>query len=76
MKSTLIPPLLLQNDLLATDPTNPGTQWKGTRTSTVILVRDDGETVFVERDIAELGKGEMPIKGRGERRFGFSGETR
>ncbi|WWC60626.1 uncharacterized protein I303_103200 [Kwoniella dejecticola CBS 10117] len=38
-------------------------KWYGTRTSTIILVKDNGETTFVERDILRLdGKGD-PISG-------------
>ncbi|KAL7423592.1 hypothetical protein Q5752_001173 [Cryptotrichosporon argae] len=47
-----------------------GLRWYGTRVSTVILVRDDGHVVFVERDRARLVDG-APVEGGGERRFEF-----
>ena len=47
-------------------------RWYGTRVSTVILIRDDGDVVFVERDIGELGPDGQARRGTGERRFRFT----
>jgi uncharacterized protein with NRDE domain len=45
-------------------------KWRGTKTSTVILVKDDGEVTFVEREIAKIVDG-VPILPDEERRFAF-----
>lgn len=44
-------------------------RWYGTRVSNVILVREDGQTTFIERDRAVLFDGE--IQPGSERRFDF-----
>lgn len=46
-------------------------QWYGTRLSTVILVRDDGTALFIERDIIELDPPFGWKWGAGERRYEF-----
>ncbi|ORY23949.1 NRDE protein-domain-containing protein [Naematelia encephala] len=67
----------LQPLLVGQDPDNPlknNTQgrWYGTRVSTVILVRDDGQVTFVERDISVLGPDGSAVKGTDERKFTFN----
>jgi len=51
----------------------PPTVCYGTRLSTVLLVRNNGEVLFIERDIWKLGDGGVPIKSDPptERRFDF-----
>lgn len=46
----------------------------GTRLSTVLLVRKDGEVLFIERDMWELGSDGLPFKRdlSTERRFQFA----
>ena len=44
-------------------------RWYGTRVSTVILVRDDGEVTFVEKDRAVLVDGK--VQGGLSRTFHF-----
>ena len=46
----------------------------GTRLSTVLLVRKDGEVLFIERDMWELGGDGLPCKADPptERRFRFT----
>jgi len=46
----------------------------GTRLSTVLLVRKDGEVLFIERDMWELGEDGSPFKRDlpSERRFQFT----
>lgn len=75
--STTIPPVKLGEDLFVnTDPHCTRARWKGTRTATVIIVMDSGETTYVERDIWVIGQDGEPKKGEGERRFKFVGEKR
>ncbi|OWZ62714.1 hypothetical protein AYX15_05171 [Cryptococcus neoformans] len=75
--STTIPPIKLGEDLfLNTDPQNTRARWKGTRTATVIIVQDSGETTYVERDIWVIGQDGEPKKGENERRFKFVGEEK
>lgn len=53
-------------------------RWYGTRISTVILVKDNGEVTFVERDIAVLNEESgRPVDGdrTKERRFTFQAQT-
>jgi uncharacterized protein with NRDE domain len=45
-------------------------RWYGTRVSTVVLVQDDGQTTFVERDMAILEDG-APRAGTDERVYQF-----
>jgi uncharacterized protein with NRDE domain len=47
-------------------------RWYGTRVSTVILVREDGRTTFIERDRAVLKDGD--IQPGFERRFDFDAQ--
>ena len=47
-------------------------RWYGTRVTTAILVRDDGEVTFVERDIFVQDEQGEAIRGRDERRFTFT----
>ncbi|WVQ85701.1 hypothetical protein IAT38_007867 [Cryptococcus sp. DSM 104549] len=77
LHSTQIPPIKLGADLfLNVDPADTLARWSGTRTSTVVLVKDNGETVFVERDILELDESGEARKGTGERWFEFQGELK
>ncbi len=46
-------------------------RWYGTRVSTVILVKENGEVTFVERDIGELDEEGEARRGDGERVFRF-----
>lgn len=46
----------------ATRSASADKSWYGTRLVTVILVRRDGEVLFVERDIYKLGPDGQPIK--------------
>jgi uncharacterized protein with NRDE domain len=73
-KSTLIQPVEVGPN--PDHPLQPGEtpRWYATRVSTVIMVRDDGSTTFVERDRALLIDGN-PTPG-GERRFDFSAVVR
>lgn len=73
-KSTLIQPVEIGLD--PEHPLQPGetARWYATRVSTVIMVRDDGSTTFVERDRALLIDGK-PTPGE-ERRFDFSAVVR
>ena len=61
-------------------PVNSEETWiYGTRLSTVILVRRDGQAVFVERDIWKLGSDGKPVKGdwpKGDRIHRFHLATR
>lgn len=71
-RSTLLTPLQV-----ATNPEVPITEgqtgrWYGTRVSTVILVREDGRTTFIERDRAVLKDGE--IQSGSERRYDFDAQ--
>jgi len=53
-------------------PTSTGSALYGTRLSTVLLVRNNGDVLFIERDIWKLGDGGIPIKSDDtERRFDF-----
>ncbi|WRT65990.1 uncharacterized protein IL334_002941 [Kwoniella shivajii] len=54
----------------------PKPKWYGTRTSTIILVKDNGETIFVERDILELDAEGNPKKGTGERWIEFQADLK
>ena len=49
-------------------------RWYGTRVTTVILVRDDGEVTFVERDIFVQDERGEAVRGKDERRFTFQAE--
>ncbi|KAK4686918.1 hypothetical protein P7C73_g3192, partial [Tremellales sp. Uapishka_1] len=73
-KTTRLQPLLVgpNADLFPTPEDKK--RWYGTTLSTVILVKDSGETVFVERDIGVLdGKGgATPGSKSNERRFAFT----
>jgi len=48
-------------------------RWYGTRVSTVIVAKDNGEVTFVERDRALLIDGE--IQSGSSRRFDFVAQT-
>jgi len=51
------------------------TRWYGTRVTTVVLVKDNGEVTFVERNIfIQDAQGEAK-PGTGERRFEFQAEA-
>jgi len=47
--------------------------YKGTRLSTILLVRNNGQVLFVERDIWKLGDEGVPVKSDppGERKYSF-----
>jgi len=47
--------------------------YKGTRLSTILLVRNNGQVLFIERDIWKLGDGGVPVKSEppGERKYNF-----
>ena len=49
----------------------------GTRLSTVLLVRNNGHVLFVERDIWQLGDGDVPFKSEPptERKYNFKLEA-
>jgi hypothetical protein len=49
-------------------------RWYGTRVTTVILVREDGQVTFVERDIFVQDEQGEAVKGKDERRFNFAAE--
>ncbi|RXK37353.1 hypothetical protein M231_05340 [Tremella mesenterica] len=73
--STTIPALKLGPNPLLPPKQGEG-RWYGTRLSTVIIVRDDGRVVFVERDVSTLSEdGREAIKGKGERRFEFVAQS-
>jgi uncharacterized protein with NRDE domain len=67
--STLLTPLLVAPNPEIPIAKGQNGRWYGTRISTVILVRDDGRTTFIERDRAVLRDGE--ISSGSERRFDF-----
>ncbi|WOO85745.1 Transport and Golgi organization protein 2 [Vanrija pseudolonga] len=72
--STRIDPFLLgPNPNASPTPEVAGGRWYATRVSTVILVKDDGQVLFVERDIATLEDG-VVIQGSGERKERFAAE--
>ena len=47
--------------------------YKGTRLSTILLVRNNGHVLFIERDIWKLGDGGVPVKSEppSERKYNF-----
>lgn len=49
-------------------------RWYGTRVATVILVKDDGQVIFVERDISVLD-GDQVKPGSDERRVVFQADV-
>lgn len=53
------------------DTNDPKARWYATRVATVILVRDDGKIIFVERDRSKLENGEV-VAALGERREVFT----
>lgn len=72
--STRIDPFLLGPDPNSSPASEvAGGRWYATRVSTVILVKDDGQVLFVERDIATLDDG-VVIQGSGERKERFAAE--
>ncbi|KAL1405208.1 hypothetical protein Q8F55_008833 [Vanrija albida] len=72
--STRIDPFLLgPNPDTSPTPKPHGGRWYATRVSTVILVKDDGQVLFVERDIATLDNG-VVIQGSDERKERFAAE--
>ncbi|WVW80463.1 hypothetical protein I302_102445 [Kwoniella bestiolae CBS 10118] len=82
-------PITTQSDMLSSTtiplikiPSTPTTQvdnekprWYGTRTSTVILVKENGETIFVERDVLVLDEKGEPKRGEGERWVEFKADV-
>ena len=64
-----VAPLPITHDAL---PAIPGANWYGTRLSTVLLVKKNGEALFIERDIWQLVDGK-PVKAepRTQREFRF-----
>ena len=73
-RSTLLKPMRLSAPGRVAREGESG-RWYGTRVSTVVLIRDDGECLFVERDVAVLDKDREPQHGTEERRFRFTSET-
>jgi uncharacterized protein with NRDE domain len=72
-RSTLLKPLLVApNPEIPIQEGQKG-RWYGTRVSTVIIVRDDGNVTFIERDRALLVDGE--IQSGSSRRFDFVQQT-
>ncbi|WVQ65239.1 uncharacterized protein L199_003412 [Kwoniella botswanensis] len=72
LSSTTIPLITIPSANAFTTPTtesgqSPKPRWYGTRTSTVIIVKENGETIFVERDVLVLDDEGNPKKGEGER---------
>ncbi|WWC68344.1 uncharacterized protein I206_102269 [Kwoniella pini CBS 10737] len=61
-------------NVLEEDKLKMKSKWYGTRTSTIILIKDNGETIFVERDILILDQNGNPKKGNDERWFNFKGD--
>ena len=53
---------------------HPQPVYFGTRLSTVVLIRKDGQVLFIERDIWELGPDKVPFQRNPptERRFRFT----
>lgn len=69
-KSTLLQPIeVAPNPEQQLIPGQKG-RWYGTRVSTIILVRDDGSTTFVEKTRAVLVDGQ--VKAGSQRRFDFT----
>ncbi|WVQ71268.1 hypothetical protein IAR50_000794 [Cryptococcus sp. DSM 104548] len=79
LHTTTVPPVKLSPQLSiipsAISSSSQG-RWKGTRTATVILVKDSGEVIYVERDIWELGEDGEPKKSSGQRRYEFCGDVK
>lgn len=70
--ATRVQPFQVGGNVDASENPTGQARWWGTRISTVILVRDDGHVVFVERDINVLDKEtQQPIKGSAERKECF-----
>lgn len=74
-RATRVRPVIIGSDPSAppADSQSNGGRWYGTRVSTVIVVRDDGHVIFVERDIALLNQSGQVQRGDGERRVTFQG---
>jgi uncharacterized protein with NRDE domain len=72
-RSTLLKPILVAPDPEVPIQEGQTGRWYGTRVSTVILVRDDGRVVFVEKDRAVLINGEL--RSGSSRRFEFKAQT-
>jgi uncharacterized protein with NRDE domain len=72
MSCTCIPPLRLGPNVETPIEESSKGRWYGTRLSTVILVRDDREVTFVERDVAWLDSEGEVKQGGVERRFTFT----
>jgi uncharacterized protein with NRDE domain len=68
-----MPPTRVDSEGLPSSTTSIGRLF-GTRTASVVLVRDDGQVTFVERDIA-LQDGLNFRRGEGERRFDFEAQN-
>ena len=49
-------------------------RWYGTRVTTVILVREDGQVTFVERDIFVQNSDGDAVSGTEERKYRFEAE--
>ena len=50
-------------------------RWYGTRVTTVILVKDNGETTFMEKDIFLQNSEGEAVRGTDERKFQFQAEA-
>lgn len=76
-RATRVQPVIIGSDPSAppTDSQVEGGRWYGTRVSTVVIVRDDGHVVFVERDIALLDQSGKVQQGHDERRVVYEGAT-
>ncbi|OCF56736.1 hypothetical protein L486_05590 [Kwoniella mangroviensis CBS 10435] len=79
LSSTTIPLITIPSTNTFTNPSTdsgqaPKPRWYGTRTSTVIIVKENGETIFVERDVLVLDDEGNPKKGEGERWVEFQAE--
>jgi uncharacterized protein with NRDE domain len=62
-KATRVLPFQIGGNVESSDAPSGAARWYGTRISTVILIKDSGEVVFVERDIAVLDEQGQPVPG-------------
>ena len=72
---TCIPPLSKESSYTTNQPGSNNPRWYGTRLSTVILVRHDGQVTFVERDMGGLDLQGGFRQSDGERKVNFSAQV-
>jgi uncharacterized protein with NRDE domain len=70
-RATRVNPFLIGSNAESSNEPSGTPRWYGTRISTVILVREDGQVIFIERDIAVLDNNGQPIPGTSQRKEVF-----